>query len=192
MYIYIYICIYIYVYIFSGEVSKQIFIVPTPRNHSPHISDILDQVGSAQLRHLPNSNMSHLHKMGWYNRTIIIQVHSLSFFKVIHTSKWVMWPCEHIYYLGAYKVIYLLGIHNRLTPKLLVDSYNHVSLYPRLFSHILMYTLNPSKLYTTQQYKCIHNYISYKSNIIGWPWIHLYQFNSKKIFLLGSCLLDSN
>ena len=117
--------------------------------------------------------------MGWYNWSIIIQVHSLRFFKVIHIGKWAMWSCEHIYYLGAYKVMYLLGMHNSLTPKLLVNSYNHVSLYPRLFSHILMYKLNPSKLYTTQQYKCIHNYISYKSNIIGRLWIYLYQCNSK-------------
>ena len=175
-----------------GRFLSSFFIVPTPRNHSPHISDILDQVGSTQLRHLPNSNMSHLHKMGWYNRTIIIQVHSLSFFNVIHIGKWVMWPCEHIYYLGAYKVMYLLRIHNSLTPKLLVDNYNHVSLYPRLFSHSLMYTLNPSKLYITQQYKCIHNYITYKSNITSRPWIHFYQCNFKRIFLLGSCLLDSN
>ena len=170
----------LYIYIFSGEVSKQFFIVLTPRNRSSHISDVLDRVGSGQLGHPPNSNISHLYKMGWYNRSIIIQVHSLRFFKVIHTGKWAMWPCEHIYYLGAYKVMYLLGIHNSLTPKLLVNSYNHVSLYPRLFSHILMYTLNPSKLYTTQQYKCIHNYISYKSNITNWPWTRLYQWNSKK------------
>ena len=77
--------------------------------------------------------------------------------------------CKHIYDLRAYKVMNLLGIHNNLTAKLLVNSYNHVSLYPKLFCHILMYTLNPSKLYTTQQYKCIHNYISYESNVTGRP-----------------------
>ena len=49
-------CFFIYIYIFSGEVSEQFFTVPTPKNHSPHISDILDRVGSTQLGHPPNSN----------------------------------------------------------------------------------------------------------------------------------------
>ena len=122
----------IFFYIFSWVISGSFwqFQLPETTPPRPQISDLLDQIELTPLEHPPNSNISYLHKMGWYNRSIIIQVHSLRFLKVIHIGKWVVWPCEHIYNLGAYKVMYMLGIHNRLTPKLWVNNYNNVSLYP--------------------------------------------------------------
>ena len=52
-----------------------------------------------------------------------------------------------------------------------------------------MYTLNPLKLHTTQHYKCIHNYINYKSIDHEHIFINV---TKKKIFLLSLGLLDSN
>ena len=84
---------------------------------------------------------------------------------------------------GSYKLMYLLGIHSSLIQKnnneFTIIIMSHC--IPKLFSCILMYTLNPSKLYTIQHYKCIHNYISYKSNITDRPWTHLYRCNSKSL-----------
>ena len=139
----------------------------------------MDQVGLAQLGLPPNSNISHLHEIGWYNP---INNHLSPFFqllKVIHIGKWVVWPCVDIYKLGAYKVMHLLGIHNSLTQNYEWTTIIMSCCTLNLFNHILMYTHNPLKLHVTQHYKCIHNYVSYKSNITGWPWIHLYQCNSK-------------
>ena len=82
---------------------------------------------------------------------------------------------------GSYKLMHLLGIHSSSIPKNCEWTIIILSrCTPSLFSYILMYTLNISKLYTIQHYKCIHNSINYKRNITSWPWTHLYQCNSNK------------
>ena len=148
----------------------------TPRNCSPIFSFIW--VGSGQvipLRH-PNPTPTSPTCTKWAELArSLIQVHSIPFFEghlYKQMGRVTMWA--HLQF-ESYKLMHLLGIHSSST----IKNYEWTIIIMsrctlELFSYILMYTLIPSKLYIIQHYKCIHNYISYKINITGRPWTHLY------------------